>query len=132
MAVDLTRIGKWHAGLVLGSGAVTYATHVGEPGSLLLGGTLMGANFWLLRLLTGAVCRGAADPAKGRYAGLAIGSMVLKSLLFLVLLGGLFVRLPIEGMSFAAGVTLLLVACVIEAAYTDIARRKGVAGGGTS
>ena len=57
-------------------------------------------------------------------AAVAVAAMLLKFGLFLGLLGMLLWHVPIEGMSFAAGVTLLLVACVLEALRDEL-RRKG-------
>ncbi len=127
MAVDLTRIGKLHAGLVGATGGVAYATHVGEPLSVLLGGAVMGANFYLLRWITTLLRPDAFAPENRGRVGLAVAAFVLKFGLFLGLLAALFWRLPIEGMSFALGVTLLLVACVVEAARQEYAEGKGVA-----
>ena len=121
MAIDLTRITKVHAGLVGATGGVAYATHWAEPGSLLLGGAVMGANFWLLRVIAGLL------HPEGARAGLAVAAFLLKFGLFLALLGALFYRVPIEGMSFALGVTLLLVACVAEAARDAMGRARGAA-----
>lgn len=126
MTVDLSRISKLHVGLVGATGTLAYATHVGEAGSLVLGGALMGANFWLLRFIVGAMCRGAANPTSRGRSALALGAVLLKFALFLGLLAAVFLRLPVDGMSFACGVTLLLVACVIEAAAADSTRPKGV------
>jgi divalent metal cation (Fe/Co/Zn/Cd) transporter len=118
MAIDLTRIGKLHVGLLGATGSVAYATHWIEPGSLLLGGAVMGVNFWLLRLITN-VLRSSAERASRSRAAVAVAAMTLKFALFLGLLAAVFWRLPIEGMSFACGVTLLLLACVIEAARSE-------------
>ena len=126
MAIDLTRIGKLHVGLVGTSGGFAYATHWGEPGSVVLGGAVMGVNVVLLKLITNALCAAATHPEKPHRAALAIGAVVLKFGLFLGLLGGLFWRLPIEGLSFAFGATLLLVACVVEALRSEAAAAKGV------
>lgn len=115
MAVDLTRIGKLHVGLVGATGGVAYATHWMEPASVLLGGAVMGANFYLLRLIAWLLRPDAFDPEKRGRVALAVAAFVLKFGLFIGLLAALFWRLPIEGMSFALGVTLLLVACVLEA-----------------
>ena len=127
MAVDLTRIGKIHVGLVGATGGVAYATHWIEPGSVLLGGAVMGANFYLLRLIANLLRPDAFDPAKRGRIVLAVAAFVLKFGLFIGLLAALFWRLPIEGMSFALGVTLLLVACVLEAARQELFGVKGVA-----
>ena len=126
MAVDLTRIGKIHVGLLGATGGVAYATHWAEPGSVLLGGAVMGANFYLLRLIAHLLRPDAFDPEKRGRIALAVAAFVLKLGLFLGLLGALFWRLPIEGMSFALGVTLLLVACVVEAVGQELLAEKGV------
>ena len=125
MAVDLTRITKLHVGLVGATSTLAYATHWGEPGSLVLGGAVMGANFWLLRLMTNFLRPSPSPTAARRRAALAVAAMTLKLGLFLGLLGLLFWRVPIEGMSFAAGVTLLLVACVFEVARQEWLVAKG-------
>ena len=125
MSVDLTRISKLHVGLLGATGSVAYATHWMEPISLLLGGAVMGANFWLLRLITNVLRRGALDPGKRGRAALAVAAFVLKFGLFIGLLAALFWHLPIEGMSFALGVTLLLVACLLEVARVELFAVKG-------
>lgn len=92
-----------------------------EPVSLLLGGAVMGVNFVLLALIAHLLHGGTTKPpGRGRTA-LGVAAIVLKFGLFLGLLAALFWHLPIEGMSFALGVTLLLVACVIEAARHGVA-----------
>jgi len=126
MAVDLTRIGKFHVGLLTAVGVLAYATHWIEPGSLLLGGIVMGVNFWLLRLITNVLRGDLFEPGRSGRVALAVGAMTLKFALFLGLLVALFHRLPIEGLSFALGVTLLLVACVLEAARAELRTAKGV------
>ena len=124
-AVDLTRIAKIHVALVAGGCAVAYATRWMEPASLLLGGAVMGANLWLLRVIGRAMAASAADTGgQGRLA-LALGAMILKFGLFLGLIAILFWRLPIEARSFTVGVTLLLVACVLEVAQGAAIGAKG-------
>lgn len=125
MAIDLRRISMLHAGLVGAGGGLSYATHWGAPGSLLLGGAVMGLNFWLLRVVTNALRPGVLDAGKPGRAAAAVAALTLKLGLFLGLLAVLFWNLPIEGMSFAVGVTLLLVACLLETARAEV-YRKGV------
>ena len=125
MAIDLTRILKLHVGLVGAGGGLSYVTHWGAPGRLLLGGAVMGLNFWLLRIVTNVLQPSVLDAAKPGRAAAAIAALTLKFGLFLGLLGMLFWRVRIEGMSFAVGVTLLLVACLLELARAE-ACRKGV------
>ncbi len=126
MAIDLTRITKMHIGLVGATGGLCYATHWGEAGSLVLGGVVMGANFYLLRLISNLLRPDAFDPARRGRTALAVAATVLKFGLFLGLLALLFWRLPVAGLSFAAGVTLLLVACVLEVGLAERQLRKGV------
>jgi hypothetical protein len=126
MAIDLTRIGKLHVGLLGATGGVAYATHWAEPVSLLLGGAVMGVNFWLLRLLTNVLRPGDGQGGSRTRAAVAVAAMTLKFTLFLGLLAALFWRVPIEGMSFAGGVTVLLVACLLEVGRNELLTAKGV------
>src|SRR5574340_223772 len=122
--IELSRILWVHAGLVGAGGGVSYLTHWGAPGSLLLGGAVMGLNFWLLQLASNVLRPTILDAARPGRAALAIAALSLKFAVFLGLLGLLFWRVPIEGLSFAVGVTLLLVACLVELARAE-GRRKG-------
>jgi hypothetical protein len=126
MGVDLTRVAKIHVLFLAIATVVALATRWMDAMSVVLGGAVMGANLWLLRLIARAVARAATDPQRRGQVGLALGAILLKFVLFLGFIGALFWRLPIEGVSFAVGVTLLLVACVVEAVSTDTAASKGV------
>ena len=79
--------------------------------SFLLGGGIMQLNFWLLKKVVRTVL---VPPAAGR-SGKARAALWFsaKGLLFLLLLSALFVRYPVQAGSFACGVSLLLLACVI-------------------
>ncbi len=83
----------------------------------------MAANFVLLRFITGMLVSAAQKPEKRGRAGLGVAALVIKFAIFLALLVGMFKRLPIEGMSFAFGATLLTVACVAEAIRADTAMK---------
>src|SRR5574340_600031 len=120
--IDLSRILWVYAGLVGAGGGLSYVTHWGAPGSLLLGGAVMGLNFWLLRLATNVLRPTVLNAARPGRSAVAIGALSLKFAVFLGLLGLLFWRVPIEGMSFAVGVTLLLVACLVELARAEKCR----------
>jgi hypothetical protein len=120
MAIDPARIGKIHVGLLGAAGCIGYATHSVEPRSLLLGGALMGINFWLLGFIGNILRTGLFDLAKRGRVALAVAAMTLKFALFLGLLLAVFWGIPIAGMSFALGVTLLLVACLCEAARAEL------------
>ena len=126
MAIDLTRIGKFHLGLLTLVAAVAYFTHWAAPGSVVLGGLVMGANFWLLRLITNVLCPADTESSQRGRVTLAVTALTLKFGLFLGLLAALFWRFPIEGMSFALGVTLLLIACLLEVGRNELLAAKGV------
>ena len=125
MAVDLRRVAKIHvAALAVACGAA-YATAWADPGSVLVGGAVMGANLWLLKLIAAALAPSPTDePSAGRTV-LAVLALLLKFGLFLGLLAMLFVRLPIDLVGFAIGVTCLLVACVIAALAGEHGAAKG-------
>ena len=126
MGVDLTRVAKIHVALLTGAVVLALATRWMDAASVLLGGAVMGLNLWLLRIIAGALTGAAADPQRQRQVGWALGAILLKFGLFLGLAAMLLWRLPVEGMSFALGVTLLLVACVIAAVQAGAAAPKGV------
>ena len=89
-------------------GGVTGLLHV--P-SFLLGGGVMHVNFWLLRKLVRSVfSQSQARSGTKMQAALWFSA---KGLLFLLLLSAVFFRYPIQAQSFAAGVPLLLIACVL-------------------
>lgn len=115
--MDLTRISKLHVGLLGAAASVAYVTSWLEPESLLLGGAVMGVNFWLLRLITNVLRPAATESGQRLRAIVAVAAFVLKFALFIGLIGLLFWRVRIAGMSFAFGATLLLVACLIEVAW---------------
>ena len=83
----------------------------GHVFSLILGGIVMQGNFWLLKKLV----RHALSPASQSWAGKSRAGLwfVAKSVFFLGVLSVLLARYPVHGQSFAAGVSLLLLACVI-------------------
>jgi hypothetical protein len=107
--MNLERIETVHVGLLAVCVVLAAATGWLQVGSLLLGGVLMAANFRLLK----ALVRRALQPGRGRH--LAMLLFAAKFGLFLGLLWMAFQRVPVEGVSFAVGVTLLLTASVVEA-----------------
>ncbi len=121
MAIELTRIGQFHVGLVGLAALIAFATRWLDAGSVIAGGVVMGVNFWLLRLIAGALLSGGEH----RRVALGIAAMILKFGLFIGLLAVLFWRLPIEGMSFVCGVTMLLLACLLELARSELGAGKG-------
>jgi len=99
--------------ILLGIGAalvgVTGWLHV--P-SFLLGGGVMQLNFWLLKKIVRAfIVPSSLQEKRGTLRVLVV--FVGKVLLSLLLLSGLFLRYPIQAWSFLAGVSLLLLTCMI-------------------
>ncbi len=107
--MNLERIELLHVVLLGVVALVAVATGWLSVGSVLLGGAVMGLNFRLLKEIVRRVLR----PGRGWY--IALGLFVAKFGLFLGLLALVFWRVPVDGLSFAVGITLLLAACVIEA-----------------
>jgi len=107
--MNLERIEHLHL-VLLGTAALTAAaTGWLHAGSVLFGGAVMGANFRLLK----EIVHRAVRPGRGLAGALMLFGA--KFALFLGLLALAFSRVRVDGLSFAAGVTLLLSACVIEA-----------------
>ena len=97
---------------LLGAGTLAgWSTGWVHVPSFLLGGGIMQANFWLLKKVVRTVL---AYPRAGS-GGKARAALWFsaKGVLFLLLLSALFIRYPVQAVSFASGVSLLLVACVI-------------------
>ncbi|HVN86931.1 MAG TPA: hypothetical protein VMW17_19030 [Candidatus Binatia bacterium] len=107
--MNLERIELLHAALLGVAGLVTAITGWLDLGSLVLGGAVMAVNFRLLR----EIVRRAVRPGYG--LGWALVLFGAKFALFIGLLGLVFWRVRVDGLSFAVGVTLLLTACVVEA-----------------
>lgn len=98
--------------ILLGVGAlVGWGTALIHVPSFLLGGGVMQVNFWLLKKVVRAVLVPPAVGSRGKMR--AAVWFAAKGLLFLLLLSALFIRYPVQAGSFACGVSLLLLACVI-------------------
>lgn len=79
--------------------------------SFLAGGVVMQLNFWLLKkIVANLLFRSEGNPP-GKSG--AVFWILVKGALFLLLLSSLFIRYPIEPLSFMAGVSLLVVTCMI-------------------
>ena len=97
---------------LLGAGTLAgWSTGWVHVPSFLLGGGIMQANFWLLKKVVRTVL--AYPRAGGGGKARAALWFSAKGVLFLLLLSALFIRYPVQAVSFASGVSLLLVACVI-------------------
>jgi len=110
MGLRLQDIERLHLGLL--AAAVCAAALSGwlSPPSVLLGGAVMGINFWLMRQMGARIFT-----AEGRRPPVVMGLMLAKFTLFIGLLGLLFWRVSLDPLAFAVGATLLLIACVIVA-----------------
>lgn len=109
MGIRLEQIERVHFALIAAATAVAALTGWFGAGSVALGGGVMAANVWLLkqisqRLLTPSVA--------SQRPGVVLLLVLAKFSIFLGLLGLLFWRVPLDPMAFAAGATLLMVACV--------------------
>jgi len=110
MGLRLQDIERLHLGLVAAAVCAAALTGWLAPRSLLLGGAVMGANFWLMRQLGARLIT-----ADRRRPEVVVGLMLAKFTLFVGLLGILFWRVPLDPLAFGVGATLLLMACVIAA-----------------
>ena len=96
--------------LLVGVGAIVgWGTGLLHGPSVVLGGAVMGVNFWLLK----KVVRGLLSRPGGRAKVRALFWLVGKAAFVLFLLSALFFRFSIQGPSFVVGVSLLLLACMI-------------------
>lgn len=71
----------------------------------------MQLNFWLLKKIVSSLLF-RSEGNQPRKSG-AVFWILVKSTIFLLLLSALFIRYPIEPLSFMAGVSLLVVTCMI-------------------
>jgi hypothetical protein len=102
---------KLHVLLVAAATSTAVLTAPAAAPSLLLGGAVMGANFWLLA----AIARRALGGTRQRPGGWVAVLVLVKFSSFIGLLGLLMRRAPVEPVSFGFGASLLLVACVVGA-----------------
>jgi hypothetical protein len=109
MGIRLQDIERLHVGLLAIAVCAAYVSGRLAPLSVLLGGAVMGGNFWLVRQLAARLLGG------GRRPEIVLALMLAKFLLFMGLLGLLFWRVPLDPLAFGVGTTLLLVACVAAA-----------------
>jgi len=111
MGIRLENIERLHAALLAGVCVLSALSGAMSPWSVLLGGAVMGGNFWLMRQLFRRVLGAGQQVSGGAVVALAVGKFIL----FLFLLGLVFWRVRIDAVAFAIGATVLLVACMIEA-----------------
>lgn len=119
-AASLERIERLHWGLLAAATLAAAAVPGLEPASLAAGGVFMGVNVRLMKRILGML----TGPAGAASPGVAVSLLLLKTSLFIALLALLFWRVPLDGLSFAAGATLFLVAAVLGA-LMPVARSRG-------
>jgi hypothetical protein len=79
--------------------------------SFLAGGLIMQINFWLLKKIVALLLFRSEGNQPGRRS--AVFLIVSKGAIFLLLLSAMFIRYPIQPLSFMAGVSLLVLTCMI-------------------
>jgi hypothetical protein len=107
----ILRIELWHVVMLLALLATLAPGKFVEPEGLLIGGLFMGINFLLLSYGVAWVLVPLAD--KGRIKA-GIGLLILKFAIFLALLATLFFRVQVDAISFALGLSTLLLAILVE------------------
>ncbi|HEX6439751.1 MAG TPA: hypothetical protein VF182_21725 [Candidatus Binatia bacterium] len=108
----IVRIELWHGLLLLATALTLGQSRFIELKALLLGGVFMGVNFFLLGF--GILWVLPPLASKGRVTA-GVSLLILKIIFFLSLLTLLFFRFHIDGLSFALGVSTLILAIFVEA-----------------
>jgi hypothetical protein len=113
----ILRIELWHAvcllALVVGFGW----SRLIDPIAVLFGGVFMGVNFLLLSYGVAWVLTPLAS--RGRIK-LGVTLLALKVVIFLSLLTTVFFRFDIDAISFALGISTLILAIVVETVSRSI------------
>ena len=108
----MSRISRITVGLTAAAMLVGATTGTMQPASVAAGAAVMLANFHLLRFLVSLLIR----PGSGtREQAWAFALFLLKLTLALLLVAGVLYQFPVEPLAFAVGVTMLLIAVVLEA-----------------
>ena len=110
MSLRMQDIERLHLGLLGAAVCVAALTGWLSAPSLLLGGTVMAADVWIMRQLSARLLR-----PDGRRAGVVVALVVAKFSLFMALLGLLFWRVPLDAPAFGVGATMLLIGLVPRA-----------------
>ncbi len=110
--MSIEQIERLHFGLIAIATPLAWLSGWLGAGSVALGGAVMAANVWLLKQIT----RRLLTPQASQNPGVVLLLVLAKFSIFLGLLALLFWQVPLDPMAFAAGATLLLVACVLSAA----------------
>lgn len=117
------RIELWHGVILLSLFLLLSPLAIVEPRALFVGGLFMATNFLLLSY--GVNLTLAPFGARGRVR-MGVFLLVLKLVLFLGVMSALFLRINVDAVSFAVGVSCLLLAAVAERVWA--CRRSAVSG----
>jgi hypothetical protein len=117
----ILRIEVWHGVLLASLMGLLSFVNWGDAWSLLAGGVFMGVNFWLLSY---GVALLLTPLGRNGRVKIGIGLLALKTVIFLALLAALFSRFTLDAVSFALGVTMLILAIVVEGVRTGVALRS--------
>jgi hypothetical protein len=111
MGVQLKSIEHLHWSLLGGLSVLAWVTGLASPASVLLGGSIMGVNFFAMRLLFRYLL---VTRAVGRSLPV-LAATLLKFSTFMGLLALLVWRIRLDPLGLGLGASVLLVACVVEA-----------------
>ena len=117
MHLRLQDIERLHLGLLAGAVCLAWLSGWVAPVSVLLGGAVMGANFWLLRQIAARLLTAAP-----KRPGFVLGLVLLKFSLFIGVVALLLGRVRLDPMGFGIGASMLLVACVLAALHVPAQR----------
>jgi hypothetical protein len=109
--LTIEKVQRTHLMLLIAVTGAAFALPGIDPWSIAVGGGVMAANAALMQGLFRRLLR----PGRSGARLLALAFLTLKLGFLLALLGLLFERIRLDGMSFAGGVTVFLVAAVAEA-----------------
>lgn len=112
--LPILRVEAWHASLAVGLTAALAPLNVLEPLGLLLGALFMGVNFLLLAYGIRWIIMPFASKGRVR-AGIFL--LVFKFVFLLVCLWLLLTRVSADEISFAVGVTCLILAILVDRLY---------------
>ena len=113
----ILRIELWHVVMLLALLGALGPGKLVQPTGLLVGGLFMGLNFLLLSYGVAWVLTPFAGKKRVK-AG--VGLLVLKIVLFLALLTMVFFRIELDAISFAMGISTLILAILVEAIRTKL------------
>lgn len=111
MPIHLEQIERTHVVLLALVVGGAFVTRWLSPWSVLLGGAVMGVDFWLMRQLFARLMQ----PANRNRPGIVLALALAKFALFVGILAALFWRVELDALAFGIGATVLLIACVAAA-----------------